>query len=203
MTPNVPQPAGVVEPARVRRHTSFAYSQLLAFYRGELRDPHVCAEIEDRVCKDRRWRAHWESIRYLDLERAAAVQDAADLVGFTAARALPLCKHVAETGGRVFDALSAGADAAGGWTGRQWVRHTRRCVYCRRMQRWTQARQQWKQVGLPARELLLRDWLLWPCYAEALNAATRRLGFELPPEEAPPTKGDTVAGMDTILDSPH
>jgi hypothetical protein len=203
MTPSVPQPAGLVEPAAAPRPAAFAYSQLLAFYRGEVADPYLYMEIEDRVRKDPRWRAHWESVRYLDLERAAALQDAADLERFGRGEATGFCRHVAETGGRVFDTLLEGVKTAGGWTAKEWTRHLSRCVYCRRMQRRAQARRQRREAGLPASELLLRDWLLLPCYAGALNEATRRLGFEPLPMEALPALGDTVVGLDTVLAPPR
>lgn len=190
------------------------YGELLAFYQGERRDPHVAAEVEALVRADRRWRAHWESIRYLDLERAAAEQDAADLARFTAEHATPFCRASAETMGQVFDSLPAGAGGAGGWPERAWARHVRACVYCRRMQRRAAARRQRREGGLPAGELLLRDWLLQPLYTDALAEATRRLGCEWVPEEVgaegpsdpgrhAPDGGETILDLGTVLDDPR
>ena len=48
---------------------------LLAFWREELDDPTRYANIQDLIRKDERWKAHYESIRFLDLDRAAAIHD--------------------------------------------------------------------------------------------------------------------------------
>jgi hypothetical protein len=197
MLPNVPEPAALVEPSSQREQCTFAGKQLLAYYRGELANPHACAAVEEQLRRDRRWQAHWESIRYLDLDRAAALQDAADLARFTNADATHFCRAAAENGGRLFDGLLNGAEHAAGWSRRQWERHADECVYCRRLRRLAYARQQRREAGLPVSEPLLRDWLLQPCYLEALRQATRRLGFEWA-DEAPET-GDTIINLDTVL----
>src|SRR5712692_542233 len=178
MIPHVPEPAGLMEPAPLRQSYTFAYQQILAYYRGDLPDPHACAAVEDQLRRDRRWQAHWESIRYLDLDRAAAVQDAADLARFSNEQATHFCRAVAESCGRIFDALLHGAADAGGCHRQDWSRHAKNCVYCRRMRRLAHARQQQREAGLPANEPLLRDWLLQPFYLETLRDVTRRLGFE-------------------------
>src|SRR5438552_3847479 len=82
MLPSLPEPA-LMESSSQREQFTFAGQQLLAYYRGELADPHACAAVEEQLRRDRRWQAHWDSIRYLDLDRAAALQDAADLARFT------------------------------------------------------------------------------------------------------------------------
>ena len=197
MIPNVPQPASMVETSASPRQHSFAFQQILAYYRGDLADPRACAAVEDQLRRDRRWQAHWESIRYLDLERASALQDAIDLAGFGAARATPFCKAVAEYGTRIFDALIGGADGTAGRTRQEWNRHVDRCAYCRRMRRLAHARQEQREAGLPAGEPLLRDWLLQPCYVEALREATHRLGFDWRPEV--PESHDTIVSEDTVL----
>jgi hypothetical protein len=204
MIPHVPETAGLVDTSAARQQASFPYQQLLAFHRGELADPQVYAAVDERVRKDRRWQAHWDSIRYLDLDRAAAFQDAAELGRFTAAQATPFCNSVAESCGDVFVPLFYGANGAGDWDRKAWSQHVDRCAYCRRMRRHTHARLQRRDAGLPAGEPLLRDWLLMPRYVEALREATRRLGFEWMlqdpgPDQSPPASGDTILNSDTVL----
>jgi hypothetical protein len=188
-----------------RHQTTFAYQQILSYYRGELADPHACAAVEEQLRKDRRWQAHWDSIRYLDLERAAAFQDAADLARFTEAQATRFCRGVAEHGGEQFDAMMSQMVGAAGAAGKEWDQHADQCPYCRRMRRLSYARQQQRDAGLPRGELLLRDWLLQPTYLDALRDATCRLGFEWRPvidrDEASPAGGDTVINQDTHLTS--
>jgi hypothetical protein len=200
MIPNVPQPASMVEPSAPRQQRSFAYEQILAYYRGDVADPQACAAVEEQLRRDRRWQAHWESIRYLDLDRAAALQDAADLARFGTSQATPFCQAAAEYGCRIFDFLANGADGAAGCSRRAWDRHVDQCPYCRRMRRLAHARQQRREAGLPAGEPLLRDWLLEPCYLESLRQATRRLGFEWRPEM--PETGDTIVSEDTLVRNP-
>src|SRR5262249_7387481 len=81
-----------------------------------------------------------------------------------------------------------------------WNHHTEQCAYCRRMLRLAHARQQQREAGLPAHEPLLRDWLLQPCYMEALSDATRRLGFEWQPHL--PDSSDTILQLDTVVQNP-
>jgi len=205
MIPNVPEPAGLVEASATPQHESFCYRQLLAYYRGELADPHTCAAVEDRLRTDQRWQAQWESIRNLDLERAAALQDAADLKQFSMQQASPFCKQAAESNGQVFDALLDGAKSAGGWSRKDWSRHADGCPYCRRVRRIAHARRQRCEAGLPPGELLLRDWLLQPCYLQALRDATQRLGHEWSPRseaEGLPSAGETVVNLDTVVGQP-
>src|SRR5262245_61365559 len=207
MVPNVPEPAGLVEASAAPRHGLFCYQQLLAYYRGELMDPHSCAAFEERLRQDQRWQAHWESIRYLDLDRAAAVQDAADLARFSLRDATPFCKIAAASNGRVFDALLNGAKSANGQSRKDWNRHADGCAYCRRSRRLAHACRQRLQAGLPPGELLLRDWLLQPCYMQALRDATERLGYEwrspdAAPDQASPQGDETVLNLDTVLSPP-
>ena len=198
MIPHVPEPAGLVEPAAARQNRAFAYQHILAYYRGDISDPNACAAVEDQLRRDRRWQAHWESIRYLDLDRAAAVQDALDLARFSNDQATDFCRAVAGSCGRIFDAPGNGA--ANAEQLKACCRHADGCIYCRRMWRLMHSRQQQREAGLPANELLLRDWLLQPCYLEALRDATRRLGFEWRLEA--PDSGDTILNVDTLVQSP-
>jgi hypothetical protein len=200
MIPNVPQPASLVESPAPVHQRSFAFQQILAYYRGDLADPQACAAVEEQVRRDRRWQAHWESLRYLDLDRAAALQDAKDLTHFDAARETPFCKVVAEYGTRIFDTLISGADGTAGCSRHEWNNHVDQCPYCRRMRRLAHARQQQREAGLPAGEPLLRDWLLQPCYIQALREATLRLGFEWRPDV--PEAHDTIVSEDTVLRDP-
>jgi hypothetical protein len=173
--------------------TDFPYPELLAFVRGDISDPRVYARITELIHSDRRWRAHWDSVRTLDLERAAAVQDARDLRAF--AESTPLCRAVAHSRGAVLLPLLQGQDRAADWHRGRWERHLRHCVYCRRMRRQLRARVQAEENGLPDGEPLLRDWLLEPLYAEALSALTRRLGRS---PASPPTE-TVIAGHDTAI----
>jgi len=68
------------------------------------------------------------------------------------------------------------------------------------MWRLAHARQQQREAGLPVQELLLRDWLLQPCYLQALRDATRRLGFEW--QFDTPDSSDTLLQLDTIVRNP-
>jgi hypothetical protein len=106
--------------------TDFPYEQLLAFLRGDLADPGEYARIAELLRTERRWWAHHESARHLDLERDAAVQDARDLAAFS--RPTDLCRAVAHSGGAVLLPLLRGQDQAGAWGRRRWERHLRDCV---------------------------------------------------------------------------
>jgi hypothetical protein len=200
MIPHVSELAAFMEPAAARHGRTFAYQQILAYYRGELSDPHAYVAVEDQLRHDRRWQAHGDSIRYFDLDRAAALQDAADLARFSSEQATHFCRGAAESCGRIFDALLHGAAEAGGCHRQDWSRHAKDCVYCRRMRRLAHARQQQREAGLPANEPLLRDWLLQPFYLEPLRDVTRRLGFEWRPDTQ--DSGDTIINLDTVVQPP-
>ena len=200
MIPQHTQAIRHMEPAALQQSDTIAYLQILAYYRGELSDPQASSVIEDQLRRNPRWQAHGDSIRYLDLERAAAIQDAADLTLFSADQATPFCRAVAESRGGIFDAMLHEALTANDDQRVDWDEHTDQCVYCRRMRRLAHARQQQREAGLPVQELLLRDWLLQPCYLDALREATRRLGFEWRPEV--PESGDTVLHLDTVVHNP-
>jgi hypothetical protein len=200
MIPHPAEPAGLMEPSAELQTRTFAYQQILAYYRGDLADPQASANVEDQLRCDRRWQAHGESIRYLDLERAAAIQDAADLTIFSADQASSFCRAAAASCGRIFDEMLHEKQEADVQQRQVWNNHTENCVYCRRMLRLAHARQQQQEAGLPAHELLLRDWLLQPCYMEALRDATRRLGFEWQPHL--PDSGDTILHLDTVVQNP-
>src|SRR5262249_7590079 len=126
-----------INPAESPAPGKFPYELLLAFHRGEVLDRKGQAQIRDLVEKDPRSRAHYEPVRYLDLERAAARQDAEDLKHFSADT--PFCRTAAQTHGQVF------ADAG---TTEDWADHVAACVYCRRMWRRWHARTAAAQ-GLP------------------------------------------------------
>jgi hypothetical protein len=187
-------------PAAHQQNDTIAYLQILAYYRGELSDPRDCLAVEDQLRSNPRWQAHVESIRYLDLERAAAIQDCADLARYTTDQATPFCRAVAETRGGIFDAMIHETETANKDQRRAWTQHADQCVYCRRMRRLAHARQQQREAGLPVQELLLRDWLLQPCYLQALRDATRRLGFEWQVDTL--DSGDTLLQLDTIVRNP-
>src|SRR5712691_1423466 len=64
----------------LREEPPFPYESLLAYYRDELAGrPQLRATIQSSLQSDPRWQAHGQSLQYLDLERAAALQDAQDL----------------------------------------------------------------------------------------------------------------------------
>jgi hypothetical protein len=152
-----------INPAELPAPGKFPYELLLAFHRGEVLDRKEQAQIRDLVEKDPRWRAHYESVRYLDLERAAARQDAEDLKRF--ASDTPFCRSVAQTQGQVFAEHTSAED---------WASHVDGCIYCRRMWRRWHARTT-AAPSLPEGEPLLRDWLLERYYLAALDDVTRRL----------------------------
>jgi hypothetical protein len=200
MIPQHTEAVRQVAPAALQQNDTIAYLQILAYYRGELSDPRACSAVEDQLLRDPRWQAHVESIRHLDLERAAAIQDAADLARFKTAQATPSCRAVAETRGEILEAMLHENETANKDQRRAWTQHADQCVYCRRMRRLAHARQQQREAGLPVQELLLRDWLLQPCYLQALRDATRRLGFEWQLDT--PDSGDTLLQLDTIVRNP-
>jgi hypothetical protein len=189
-----------VESKRVSENgslTPFPYARLLAYRRGELHDPLERAVIEEKLVDDPRWRAHWESVRRIDLERIAASQDARDLEAFSTPT--DFCRAVAQSGGEVLrDLVRKRGDEAGGWSWQQWSEHIDGCVYCRRMRRRMTAKVQAEESGLPEGEILLREWLLEPEYLAQINAVTGSLlGLEPPPE--PP--GEKFGG-DIFVDGP-
>lgn len=151
----------------------FPYEELLAYYRGALRNRARCALIARKIDEDDRWKAHWDSIQQLDLERAAAIQDGVDLEQFDTASAGAFCREVARTDGGVLTALSRRkpAEETGGWTRQEWSEHIRQCTYCRRMRRRAFAGVHESPQG----ETLLRDWLLEDYYLPALERITATL----------------------------
>lgn len=165
---------------RVRRvqeagKAEFPYEQLLAFSRGQL-NRAASDEIQRRVETDPRWRAHYESVRFLDLERLAARQDAKELEGFVAPKDAPFCRSVAQSAGAVLrDLLREGAQRPASQGSEGLREHALRCVYCRRMLRLQQADLARDANGLPPGEKLLREWLLEDAYREALDRVTGQL----------------------------
>src|SRR5688572_5366449 len=69
-------------PAEERALVPFPYETLLAYRRGEIADEVERARIEERLGTDPRWQAHWQSVRRLELDTAAAVRDADELNRF-------------------------------------------------------------------------------------------------------------------------
>ena len=200
MIPQQTKAVRQVAPAALQQNDTIAYLQILAYYRGELSDPRTCSTVEDQLRSNPRWQAHGESLRFLDLERAAAIQDAVDLARFTTDQATPFCRAVAKSCGGIFDVRLHESSAANDDQRQALDQHTDGCVYCRRMRRLAHARQQQHEAGLPEQDLLLRDWLLQPCYLQALRDATCRLGFEWQIDT--PDSGDTVLQLDTVVRNP-
>lgn len=176
MSVNRPYPSGAAE--------RFPYDELLAFYRGELDGTNAQTRIAKLIEDDPHWRAQWESVRFLDLEQAAAIQDGKDLRRFAKRVArggrrndIDYCLAVAATNGKLFlrHALRRKRHPADRWTPGEWARHVHRCVYCRRMLRGAYAVAERRAAGLPPKEPLLREWLLRPYYRDALKKAHRQL----------------------------
>src|SRR5262249_9646308 len=180
---------------------AFPYERLLAFSRGQLPDAADQADVERRLATDRRWRAHWDSIRQLDLERAAARQDARDLEQFAPGQTTPFCRAVAASRGEIFlPLIRRQQELAGEWDRKQWAAHVDRSVYCRRMRRRMPARVLREDNGLPEGEALLRDWLLEPSYRDALDRVTRALAEDKPLAPSA-TVGLAAASADTVFET--
>ena len=150
----------------------FVYARLLAYHRGQLRDPLEVRRIEAELEASPSWRAHRESIRHFDLEREAADRDGEALQAFRPETAGRLCFLVAISDGEPFARAAREPAALDDETRRAWAEHVRGCVYCRRMRRLASARVEAERAGLPRREPLLREWLLDHRYAEALKERT-------------------------------
>jgi hypothetical protein len=146
------------------------YEDLIAYHRGRLHDPVALQRLEANLNTSPQVRAHLESVQYLDLERAAAIQDAIDLGRFDASRAEPLCVEVALGGGAIFVSPNPPAE-----TKQQWGRHTRTCVFCRRMRRQVLARAEARRAGLAEGEVLLLNWLLDHHYAHLLESIVKAI----------------------------
>jgi hypothetical protein len=153
----------------------FPYAQLLAFFRRQPLDPSEAARIEAAVKNLPRWRAHLDSVQFLDLEHAAAVQDGIDLQAFSVEAAAQLCLYAAVSAGRVFERVARAPHSIREETRTKWAQHTRDCVYCRRMRRLATARVDAEKAGLPQGEPLLREWLLESCYAGPLQERTEEI----------------------------
>jgi hypothetical protein len=156
------------------------YENLLAYHRGRLHDPVALQRIEASLNSSQQLRAHLESVQYLDLERAAAIQDAIDLGQFDASRAEPLCVEVAFGQGAIFAAPNPTPQ-----TKQQWGRHTRTCVFCRRMRRQVLARAEARRAGLAEGEVLLLNWLLDHHYAHLLDSVARAIREQKPLSSLP------------------
>ena len=150
----------------------FPYALLLAYHRRRLRDSLAVAQIEAELNASPRWRAHLESIQFLDLERAAAGQDALDLQAFPIEAARQLCLYAAVSDGELFARAARTPNTLRPATRQEWAKHTKTCVYCRRMRRRAIARVEAERAELPGGEVLLREWLLEGSYADALSERT-------------------------------
>lgn len=153
------------------------FAGLLAYISGQLGDPAGCAEIRGLIETDRRWKTHYDSIMFLDLERAAAHRDREDIEVLLeqwksgAKSPQDFCETVAETKGAVFDPLIRGESRAGeGRTRQQWAEHVDQCVFCRRMRRLRRAELQKEMLGEP----LLCDRVLAPSLVEMRNGVLER-----------------------------
>jgi hypothetical protein len=147
---------------------------LLAYHRGEWLDPVALQRLEGEMNESRRLKAHLESIRHLDLARAAAIQDGADLERFDLSKATDLCMQVAVERGAVFE-QSAGNPKSMETVRMEWPRHTNNCVFCRRMRVQAITRCRAREDGIPAGEPLLVDWLLSHYYEKALATVAEAL----------------------------
>jgi hypothetical protein len=151
----------------------FPYEMLLAYLRHEVSES-TRAWIEEQLQTRPLWKTHLESIRFLDLEREAAIQDAKDLRELVRRRAFtPFCRYVARHGHSAFAALQKGTAGDDVGSAAEWAAHVKGCPYCRRMRRVCRARAEAEKKNLGG--LLLRDWLLCRYYARALAGATRAL----------------------------
>jgi hypothetical protein len=181
---------------------ALSYEELLAFYRGEL-DARACAKIKTNLTRSRRWRAHLDSVRSLDLERAAARQDAESLQRFDVANATPFCREVARSRGDVLlRFIRREQETALGEPRAAWDRHVNRCVYCRRTRRLMQARFVCETNDVPEGEPLLREWLLESYYRAALDEVTRKLLPDRTDPSGDPTWGEAgIAQEETVVES--
>lgn len=178
------------------------YQTLLAFHQGQL-DARSYAAVLQRLAANRRWRAHLDSLRSLDLEEAAAQHDALNLGRFETANATAFCREVAATGGEVLSRfLRRQQDEALGAARPAWDQHVNGCVYCRRMRRLMQAQIVRERNDIPEGERLLRERLLEDLYRAALDRVTQALAPHLPPAPpaAPAEEETTLLGENTILE---
>jgi DNA-directed RNA polymerase specialized sigma24 family protein len=154
----------------------FPYQELLDYARGRGGDA-AKRRIDRQLKADPRWRAHLESVRYLDLEQLAARQDGEALAHFGPDQRTPFCRHVARSAGQVLLRLSSEGEAlVEGLPRDDWEKHALDCVYCRRVQRLAHAELARRGAGLGEGEPLLRDWLLGRHYRDRLERVTKELG---------------------------
>ena len=166
------------EPDR-EEETERLYQLLLAHKQNQLSPQQ--RELVGEVLRAPRWQAHYESLRFLDMERAAARQDATDLRRLleqpSTGWITRFCRAVAGSAGRVLVGVIDDQAATPEGSADEWDRHLDRCVYCRRMQRVALAREERPRPDEP----LLRDRLLEGIYADVLRQVTRRVaGTEEP-----------------------
>src|SRR5262249_59139113 len=69
---------------------AFPYQELLDYARGRA-DDATRQRIDGQLKADPRWRAHLESVRYLDLEQLAARQDGEALGRVRVCQRTPVC----------------------------------------------------------------------------------------------------------------
>src|SRR5690242_6323464 len=94
----------------------FPYELLLAFIRNDIEDLQQHATVAERLKHSQRWRSHYKSAEFLDLEREVAIQDGKELGKYQPPTGdeRDFCDRVAESNGVVLRALIEGKYAAGG-----------------------------------------------------------------------------------------
>ena len=154
---------------RLDAETLECFDLLLAYRDGALSVAEQVM-VEERLSSDPRWQLHFDSLQYLDLERAVAVYDAEQLAAFDPKTASECCRTLV-----ALEAASISEDERNRLQGdfvshaELWSEQIMDCVLCRRIHRRTIARQQAIADGLPEGEPLLREWLLEDYYLENLN----------------------------------
>ncbi len=95
------------QPSLEARPDEFPYEQLLAYYRGRVRNREQADVMERLTSEDARWKAHWQSVQNLDLKREAFRRDGEllSLPAFLEGLIPELCEIIAETDGEVLHPL--------------------------------------------------------------------------------------------------
>ncbi len=169
------------QPSLEARPDEFPYEQLLAYYRGRVRNREQADVMERLTSEDARWKAHWQSVQNLDLKREAFRRDGEllSLPAFLEGLIPELCEIIAETDGEVLHPLFsdeppqqlAGHDLA------EWRALCAENVYARAMRRRAYSAWLRRQAKLPDSEELLGDWLLGHYDREPLTRVTQVLAL--------------------------
>lgn len=194
-------------PAAERPAESFPYEQLLAFYRGRMEDPAEAAVVERRILDDARWRAHFESVEHLDLERASVLADARRLRTFLEGPVSELTAMIAKTDGEVLSDLfdDARPESIAGRARAEWLEYLAECPYGRRMRRRAYSARRRREANVPDGEKLLGDWLLDHYYADDLERITQTVALQASladaegPFDAPGEGARDMLGLDEGL----